>query len=158
LSSSLKQFYSKYRELIRFNRNILISAIASIIADAIVVGYLAAIANSAIVVSISSIVTDTGVYVATFALVFYIDNKKRYLDSATGKKDSTKFNQDLKKIITTLGISELVYITAKFTSIYLLLQIDAVAPYQTAMITTLIAWVFYIATANAISRQQNLFK
>ncbi len=38
---SIHQFYAKYRELILFNKNIIIAAVASIIGDAIVVQYAA---------------------------------------------------------------------------------------------------------------------
>src|SRR5687768_16773718 len=74
-SSSSLQFYAKYRELILFNKNIIIAAVASIIADAIVVHYAAQITSNTIVVSIVSMITDTGVYLATFAGMFLIDNK-----------------------------------------------------------------------------------
>jgi hypothetical protein len=157
-SSSFLQFYAKYRELILFNKNIIIAAVASIIADAIVVNYAAQMTSNNIVVSIVSMITDTGVYLATFAGMFLIDNKNKYIDSATGIKDSARFRGDVKKIVTALGVSELVYMTVKFTSIYVLLQSYIAPPYQVAMLTTLLAWIFYIITVNAMVRWQKLFK
>jgi hypothetical protein len=65
--------------------------------------------------------------------------------------------QDARKIVTALGVSEVVYVISKFVSIYLLLQADAAPPYQVAMLTTLVAWVFYIITANLMVRAQKLF-
>lgn len=145
------QFYAKYREIILFNKNIIIAAIVSIMADAFVVQYsVDSITDNNIVVSIFSIMTDTGVYLATFAAVFLIDNRNKYVDVATGKRDSARFKRDVKRIIATLGISEVVYILVKFTSIYVLLQSNVAAPYQAAMSTTLLAWVFYVVTANVI--------
>jgi hypothetical protein len=58
--SSFRRFYIN-RELILFNRNILIAAITSIIADAIVVNYAAQITNNSIVLSVVSMITDSGV-------------------------------------------------------------------------------------------------
>jgi hypothetical protein len=157
-SSSFLRFYLKYRELILFNRNIIIAAVTSIIADAVVVNYAVQITSNSIVVSLVSMITDSGVYLATFAAMFLIDNKSKYIDSTTGKKDSTRFRKDVKKIITALGVSELVYMVVKFTSIYILLQSNIAPPYQIAMISTLLAWIVYIITANAMVRWQKLFK
>lgn len=154
-----RQFYAKYREVILFNKNIIIAAIASIIADAIVVQYaFDSITDNNIIVSILSIITDTGVYLATFAAMFLVDNRNKYVDTATGKKDSVRFRSDIKKIVTALGVSEVVYIIVKFTSIYALLQASIAPPYQVAMLTTLLAWIFYIITANVMIRWQKLFR
>src|SRR5690606_9630391 len=139
-SPVVNQFYTKYREIILFNKNIIIAAIAAIIADALVVQYsVESITDNNIVVSIFSIMTDTGVYLATFAAVFLIDNRNKYVDVATGKRDSARFKRDVKRIIAALGVSEVVYIIAKFSSIYVLLQSNVSAPYQAAMSTTLLA-------------------
>ena len=157
--SRSRQFYAKYREVILFNKNIIIAAIASIIADAIVVQYaFDSITDNNIIISILSIITDTGVYLATFAAMFLVDNRNKYVDTASGKKDSVRFRSDIKKIVMALGVSEVVYIIVKFTSIYLLLQVSIAPPYQVAMLTTLLAWIFYIITANVMIRWQKLFR
>ena len=57
---SIKQFYVKYQEVILFNRNIIIAAVASITADAVVVHYSAEAISNDILVSLISIITDTG--------------------------------------------------------------------------------------------------
>ena len=76
---SIKQFYVKYQKVILFNKNIIIAAVASIIADAVVVHYSAEAISNDILVSLISIITDTGVYLAAFACMFYIDNRKKYI-------------------------------------------------------------------------------
>ncbi len=157
LQQSFKQFYFRYRELILFNKNIIVAAVAAIITDAIVVQYAAQSISNDILVSIFSIITDTGVYLAVFAGLFYIDNRKKYIDTVTGKRDSSRFKQNAKKIVTALGVSEVVYIIAKFTSIYLLLQSNVAPPYQIAMLSTLLAGVFSIVTANLMIKAQKLF-
>ncbi|MDQ4101146.1 MAG: hypothetical protein M3115_03040, partial [Thermoproteota archaeon] len=57
LSSSFLRFYTKYRERILFNRSIIIAAVASIIADAIVVNYAVQTTSNNVVVSIVSMIT-----------------------------------------------------------------------------------------------------
>jgi len=143
--------------LILFNKNIILAAVAAIITDAIVVQYASQIISNNVLVSIFSIITDTGVYLVAFAGLFYIDNRKKYIDSVTGMRDSNKFRQDAKKIVTALGVSEVVYMIGKFTSIYLLLQSNVAQPYQVAMLSTLLAGAFSTATANLMGKTQKLF-
>ncbi len=154
---SFKQFYAKYRELILFNKNIIVAAIAAIITDAIVVQYAAQSITNNVLVSTYSIITDIGVYLIAFAGLFYIDNRKKYIDTVTGKRDSNRFRQDAKKIVTALGVSEVVYMIGKFTSIYLLLQSNVALPYQVAMLSTLLAGGFSTVTANLMIKAQKLF-
>lgn len=157
LQQSFKQFYTRYRELILFNKNIIVAAVAAIITDAIVVQYAAQSITNNVLVSIFSIITDTGVYLAAFAGLFYIDNRKKYIDTITGKRDSNRFKQDATKIVTALSVSEVVYMIGKFTSIYLLLQANLAPPYQVAILSTLLAGVFSTVTANLMIKAQKLF-
>ena len=156
LQYSFKQFYTKYRELILFNKNIIVAAVVAIIIDATVVQYAAQSIDNDIVVSIFSIITDTGVYLVAFAGLFYIDKRKKYINSITGKRDSNRFRHDAKKIVTALGVSEVVYMIGKFTSIYLLLQSNVAPPYQVAIISTLLAGGFSTVTANLMIKAQKL--
>jgi hypothetical protein len=154
---SFKQFYARYRELILFNKNIIVAAVAAIITDAIVVQYAAQSISNDILVSIFSIITDIGVYLVAFAGLFYIDNRKKYIDVVTGMRDSNRFKQDAKKIVTALGVSEVIYMIGKFASIYLLLQSNVAPPYQVAMLSTLLAGGFSTVTANLMIKAQKLF-
>jgi hypothetical protein len=135
----------------------MISAIAAIITDAIVVQYAAQSITNNVLLSIFSIITDIGVYITAFIGLFYIDNRKKYVDVGTGMRDSNLFRQDAKKIVTALGVSEVIYMIGKFTSIYLLLQSNVGPPYQVAMLSTLLAGGFSTVTANLMIKTQKLF-
>jgi hypothetical protein len=157
LQHSSKQFYAKYRDLILFNKNIIVAAVSAIIIDAIVVQYAAQSITNVVLVSIFSIITGTGVYLTAFAGLFYNDNRKKYINMITGKRDSNRFKQDAKKIVTALGVSEVIYTIGKFTSIYLLLQSNVAQPYQIAVLSTLLAGGFSTVTANLMIKAQKLF-
>ena len=157
LQRSFKQFYTRYRELILFNKNIIMAAVAAIIIDAIVVHYAAQSISDDVLVSIFSMITGSGVYLVAFVGFFYIDNRKKYIDVVTGKRDSNRFKQDTKKVVTALSASEVVYTIGKFTSIYLLLQSNVALPYQVAMLSTLLAGGFSTVTANLMIKAQKLF-
>ena len=135
----------------------LLAAIAAIITDAIVVQYAAQSITNNVLVSIFSIIADIGMYLAAFVGLFYIDNRKKYIDTVTGKRDSNRFKQDAKKLVTALGVSEVIYMIGKFTSIYLLLQSNVAPPYQVAMLSTLLAGGFSTVTANLMVKTQKLF-
>jgi len=135
----------------------MIAAIAAIITDAIVVQYAAQSITNNVLVSIFSMITGSGVYLVAFVGFFYIDNRKKYIDVVTGKRDSNRFKQDTKKVVTALSASEVVYTIGKFTSIYLLLQSNVAPPYQVAMLSTLLAGGFSTVTANLMVKAQKLF-
>ena len=59
--------------------------------------------------------------------------------------------------MTALGVSEVVYMIGKFTSIYLLLQSNVAPPYQIAILSTLLAGIFSTVTANWMIKAQKLF-
>jgi hypothetical protein len=64
------------------------------------------ITNNSIVLSVvSMMIADSGVYVVIFASMHLIDNRKKYIDPETGKKDSSKSLSDAIKIITALDVS-----------------------------------------------------
>jgi uncharacterized BrkB/YihY/UPF0761 family membrane protein len=91
--------------------------------------------------------------------MFLIDNRNKYRNTAAKtKENSARLKSDIKKLITALGVSEAVYIFVKFTSIYIVLQSHTTYPYQAAILTTLLAWIFYIITANAMVKYQKMFK
>ena len=46
----------------------------------------------------------------------------------------------------------------KFTSVYMILQSNIAPPYQVGMVSTLLARIVYVITANAMVRWQKLFK
>ena len=52
------------------------------------------------------------VYIPLFAILFYRDNKSRYVDPLTGKKNSKNI-KDTKKLFGTFSVSEIIFIVTK---------------------------------------------
>ena len=77
-----------------------------------------------------------------FVVLFYIDNRYRYFDPLTGKKDSKIIKKDFRKLFTAFIISEIAYSFSKVSLTYQFLQAGAL-PYQASMLGSL--------TASAIS-------
>ena len=105
----------KYREYLRLNKNILLAFAASIIISAIVADYISD--QQDYLNSTLTLVADYCVFFSTFGILFYIDNRKKYR-SKTGELKKSLLKSDLIKIITSLGIGEVVYTIARWSLQY----------------------------------------
>ena len=74
-----------------------------------------------------------------------------------GSKNNQKIKQDLKKLITIIGLAEISYLATKFLSTYVIFESFSIDPSLISIITTVIAWIFYIIIANIMARKQKLF-
>src|ERR687890_2726970 len=99
-------FYDKYRNIILFNKNLLVSGIISFIVGAFFTQIYAHHGGNHIVNSLITLVIGYAVYIPLFAFLFYRDNKAKYIDSVTGKKNSNRIKNDVKKLFTAFSISE----------------------------------------------------
>jgi hypothetical protein len=93
-----------------------------------------------------------------FALLFYIDNRQRYIDALTGKKYQNRIKSDIKKLIAAFSISELIFSFAKIAIHYELLQTSVVEPYQASMIGSLAAWAIFLVSINLSVKAVKLFR
>ena len=151
--------HSKHRDTILFNKNIIIAAIITAVIDVLIVGYAVTMyPNDPFLVSAISLIADFAIYNALFIFLFFVDNRKRYVDDAVGKVNKQKIKEDGKKLITALGISEFGYLTTKFLSTYLMFAYTLLGGPQISIITTILAWLTYLTSANImIKRQQHFF-
>ncbi len=135
--------YNKYKDLIFFNKNIIIAGICSFFSSAYVTQfYYTHYDKSHIANAILALLTEYSVYMPIFVVLFYIDNRYRYFDPLTGKKDSKIIKKDFRKLFTAFIISEIAYSFSKVSLTYQFLQAGAL-PYQASMLGSL--------TASAIS-------
>jgi hypothetical protein len=90
-------------------------------------------------------------------LLFYKDNKSRYVDPLTGKKSSENIKKDTRKLLGAFSISEAVFIITKISFHYFLLQLF-VQPYQALAITELTVWIVFLISINIGIKVVKLFK
>jgi hypothetical protein len=95
-----------------------------------------------LIISIISVAANLIVFYTLFIILFYIDIRKQYTNTNKNKKYITK---DIKKLITTLGIAEIGYLSTYAISAFTLLD-DA----QISITSTIPAWIVYIFMANII--------
>ena len=150
--------YYQYKNIILFNKNLVISRIITAIADIFIVNYASSIfLSNYLIISSISLVCDFLIYNNSFIILYLLDNRSKYINS-DGTKNKQKIKQDLKKLITVIGFAEISYITTKFLSTFIIFELFLKNPSLISVITTLLAWILYITIANIMARNQKLFK
>jgi len=142
------------QEYLKLNKNILIAFAASIIISAIIAQILSDQADY--LNTTYTTIADYIIYFSVFSSLFYLDNRKKY-KLKSGKTDTVKLKQDLKKLITSLGIAEVVYTVARWALQYYFLTINY-DPYLASIASQGISTIIYMMVLNLIVKITRLYK
>ena len=148
---------TKYRRVILFNKNLLISGIVSFLAGALATQSYALFDHNNMSNAIITLTIGYCVYIPVFVFLFYRDNKSRYIDPLTGSKNSKNIREDIMKLFGTFTVSEVIFIAIKLYIHYSLLQLY-VQPYQALTIAELTAWGVFLISINIGIKVVKLFK
>jgi len=144
----------KYKEYLKLNRNIFIAFAFDILVSSIVAQLLTEQQDS--LNATLTLMVDHAVFLSVLGILLYNDNRKKYkLDS--GKTNWSLLKVDLVKMISALGISEIIYSIARWLPQYYFLTIDY-EPYLSSLIGQAIAIVFYLIAINSLVKITKLFK
>ncbi|VFJ13832.1 hypothetical protein [Candidatus Nitrosocosmicus franklandus] len=143
----IKEFYTKNRNFINYNKNLVISAIITAIVDIVIVtlSALTFIENYLLISSIS-LVADFITFNSIFVILLYRDN--------IIKKE--RLRQDSMKFLTTLGVAEISYLITKFLTTYLFFQLIKFDSAQISISTTALAWICYIVISNILAKRTKI--
>ncbi len=142
--------YNKYKDLILLNKNIIIAGTCAFISAAFFTQfYYSQYNESHIATSIVALLSEYSVYIPIFGLLFYWDNRHRYINPLTGKKDFKTIKTDIKRLLTALSISEVAYSLSKISITYQFLQLGVI-PYQASMLGSLAASAVSIVLINLL--------
>ncbi|NHI02371.1 hypothetical protein DYY67_2053 [Candidatus Nitrosotalea sp. TS] len=144
----------QYREYLRLNKNILLGFAASIVISAVVAQLLSH--QQSYVNTTITLVVDYIVYFTTFGTLFYVDNKKKYM-LESGTVDRVSLKRDLIKIISSLGIGEVVYTVCRWSLQYYLLT-DSYEAYLASLVSQSISTCIYMVTINLSVKLMRLYK
>lgn len=153
----MTSFYQKYRNTILFNKNLLVSGIISFLVGALFTQIYAQYDENHILNSLITLIIGYAVYIPLFAFLFYRDNKAKYIDPLTGKKNSNKIKNDVKKLFTAFSISEAVFIVSK-TYIHYSLLVSSIEPYQAYSLAEFVSWIIYFISINVGAKAVKLFE
>jgi hypothetical protein len=142
------------QEYLKLNKNILIAFTTSIIISAVIAQILSD--QSDYLNTTYTTIADYVIYFSVFSGLFYLDNRKKYhLES--GRIDSVKLRHDLKKLITSLGIAEIVYTVVRWALQYYFLTINY-DPYLASIASQGISTIIYMVVVNLSVKITRLYK
>ena len=141
-------------QYLKLNKNVLIALAASIVTSALIAQALSD--QPDYLNTTYTTVADYAVYFSVFSCMFYIDNRKKYL-LESGRTDTARLRRDLKKLITSLGIAEIIYTVLRWVLQYYLLtaQYD---PYMASIVSQGVSTVIYMAVLNLTVKATRLYK
>ena len=142
------------QEYFKLNKNILIAFAVSITFSAIIAQSLAE--QEDYLNTTYTLVFDYVFYFSTFGSLYYLDNRKKYL-LKSGKTDKEKLRHDLIKIITSLGIAEIIYTIARWILQYYFLSINY-DPYLASIVSQVISTIIYMLVVNLSVKMTRLYK
>jgi len=142
------------QDYFKLNKNILIAFAVSLTFSAFVAQSLAD--QEDYLNTTYTLMFDYLFYFSIIVGLYYWDNRKKYkLES--GKTDNQRLRHDLIKIITSLGIGEVVYSIARWLLQYYFLSISY-DPYLASIISQVISTVFYMIVVNLSVKMTRLYK
>ena len=144
----------QYKEYLKLNKNILLGFLVSIVVSAIVAQMFSS--QQSYVNATITLGVDYVVYFSVFGVLFYFDNKKKYL-LKSGEVDKASLRRDLIKIISSLGIGEVVYTICRWTLQYYLLT-DSYEAYVASLVSQSVSTVIYMMTINLSVKFMRLYK
>jgi len=141
----------KYQKYFMLNKNLLIAITTSIIISAIVANLLSDQADY--LNSTYTLLVDYVIYFSVFGGLYYLDNKKKYLLES----DKSKLKHDLIKIITSLGIAEVVYTLVRWSLHYYFLTLNYDA-YLASIVSQTISMIICLIVINLSVKMTRLYK
>ena len=144
----------KYKDYLKLNKNLLIAAGIDFIISALVAQQLSELEpylNTTI-----TLVVDFVTYFSVFITLFLFDNRKKY-KSNSDTTDWPLIKNDLKKILSSVGIGEVVYLSSRWYFQFHFLNIGFEA-YQASVIAQIIAFVLFMVVTNIFIKLTKLYK
>ncbi len=142
------------QEYLKLNKNILVAFAASIIISVIIAQILSGQVNY--LNTTYTTIADYVIYFSVFSGLFYLDNRKKY-QLKSGGTDTVKLKHDLKKLITSLGIAEIVYTVARWILQYYFLTVHY-DPYAASIASQCISTIIYMIVVNLSVKITRLYK
>ena len=144
----------EYKDYLKLNKNLLFGYAASVVISAIAAQLLSEQENY--LNTTFTLMVDYSVYLSVFGGLYYVDNRKKY-KLKSGEIDWHVLKRDLIKLISSLGIGEIIYIIARWVLQYYLLT-EVYEPYLASIIAQSISFVIFLIVVNLGVKLTGLYK
>jgi len=152
----LRNAYLKYYNTFSLNKNLLISGISGFLLSLVVAYYSAEYSVDFVLNSALTVITGYLTYKTIFAILFHLDNKRRYTKRLTGKLNFQKLKLILIKMLFASSVFDIVNNITRFILIIQLLKLGYSA-LESATISSIIASILSYAVINIIIRYIHVF-
>ena len=142
------------QDYLKLNKNIIIAILTTIIISAAIAQLLSD--QEDYLNSTYTTIADYSIYFSVFGVLYYFDNRKKYRIESGGT-DTVKLKHDLIKLVTSLGIAEVVYTIVRWGLQYYFLTIDY-DPYLASIISQSISAVIFLIVVNLNVKLVKLYK
>ena len=150
-----RRFYTKHRNYILFNKNMIISGIFAFIVGTFFTQFYSQYEKNNFVNSIVTLSVEYAAYIPLFGFLYYLDNKEKYVDQS-GKKNYAIIKKDIIKLFAIFSISEIIFSVSKVSIHFQLMQISF-EPYLASMIASFTAWIIFLVIINFGAKIVKLF-
>ena len=149
-------FFGRYKDAVLFNRNLIISGAAGFFTSAYVSSLYSQHGSSDFANSVVALAVEYAAYIPVFAMLFYIDNRSKYIDRTTRRRDSRRAWQDIRKLFAAFSVSEVIFSISRVFVQYGLLQVGS-QPYEASMTSSLVSWGIFFVAINSMAKLVKLF-
>jgi len=139
------------KEYLKLNKNLLLSIVFSMAISAMVAQLLAE--QETYLNSTFTIITGYVVFFSSFGTLYYFGLRKKY--GTLGKNQALK--NELKRLITSLGIGEIFYLAIRWSTLYHFLNIG-IEPYLASLISEAISLASYMLIVTVSAKLTGLYK
>lgn len=139
---------------VRLNRNVLCALGASLAVSAAAAQALGAERDHLNATYVLAV--DYAVYFSVFGIMQYLDNRRRYALPGGGT-DAAALRSDLLKMVSSLGVAEVVYTAVRWMLHYNLLAAAGLEPYEASVASQAAATAVYLAVLNLGVRLTRLY-
>lgn len=139
------------KEYLKLNKNILLSWVLSAITSAFVAQLLSE--QESYLNSTITIVAGYAVFFIIFGIQYYFDSKKKY--GVLRKNKALK--NELKRLITSLGVGEIFYLTIRWSTLFYFLNMD-IEPYLASLASEGISLISYMTIVTISAKLTGLYK
>ena len=152
-----RSFYNKYWDYILFNKDIIISGIFAFIVGTFFTQFYAQYEKNNFLNSIVTLSVEYAAYIPLFGFLYYLDNKEKYVDHTSGKKNYAIIKNDIIKLFAIFSISEIIFSVSKVSIHFQLMQMSY-EPYHATIIASFSAWSIFLVSINLGAKIIKLFK
>lgn len=144
----------RYAGYVRLNRNVLCALGASLAVSAAAAQALGAERDHLNATYVLAV--DYAVYFSVFGIMQYLDNRRRYALPGGGT-DTAALRSDLLKMVSSLGVAEVVYTAVRWLIHYNLLAAAGYEPYEASIASQAAATAVYLVVLNLGVRLTRLY-